>query len=62
MKVSKSSADAMFPFNTPTGNIQTVKQTAKSSNAQETFNDFQCVPETNKSVETTSAASHLQFY
>ncbi len=61
MKVSSSSADVMFPFSAPTGDVQTVKETAKPANAQETFNDFQCVPET-KTTEPISAPSHLQYY
>lgn len=60
MKVSKSSADALFTFNTPTGKIETVKEPAKTVNPQDTFNDFQCVPESK--AESKAADSTTQYY
>lgn len=60
MKVSKSSADTMFPFNTPTGSMScgVVKPSPASSHQQESFNDFECVPETKAHEAPMSSATH----
>ena len=60
MKVSKSAADALFTFNTPTGKMDSVKDN-NSNNPQDTFNDFQCVPES-KAADQAAASTSLQFY
>ncbi len=60
MKVSKSSADTMFPFNTPTGSMScgAVEPGSASSHSQESFNDFECVPESKVHDASVASATH----
>lgn len=60
MKVSKSSADTMFPFNTPTGSMccGAAEPGAASPHSQESFNDFECVPESKAHDASVASAVH----
>lgn len=63
MKVSNTSADAMFPFSTPTGSMTATKKevSASASGTQNSFNDFECVPES-KVAEDKAAQGDTHFF
>lgn len=50
----------MFPFNTPTGSMScgAVEPGSASSHSQESFNDFECVPETKAHDSSIASAAH----
>lgn len=62
MKASNTSADAMFPFSTPTGSMAAAQNaSAQASNTQSSFNDFECVPESN-AADDKAAQGDLHYF
>ncbi len=52
----------MFPFSTPTGSMAAAQNaSAQASNTQNSFNDFECVPESN-AADDKAAQGDLHYF